>query len=251
MKQFYITFLMILSFGAAAIASGQAVTVTAPTQFVLVGSTPTLAITASDTTGLGILGYRGEITYNPNVIVVVGGNAGCNVSGTISSSFVAFCSDNFVNATTRRIDFFTSGAVPLTGAGDLIKFNFQVVGAAGTSSPLTFTDFFFNEGGPFDPIDVTVNGLITIVPASAAAASLSGRVVAQDGRPLPRIRVTLIDASGDVSQAISSVFGYYRFDDVQIGQSYLLQASSKSYLFVPKVVTLGDELNEIDIIALP
>ncbi|MBK7803611.1 MAG: hypothetical protein IPJ55_13275 [Chloracidobacterium sp.] len=65
MKQFYITFLMILSFGAAAIASGQAVTVTAPTQFVLVGSTPTLAITASDTTGLGILGYRGEITLQP------------------------------------------------------------------------------------------------------------------------------------------------------------------------------------------
>lgn len=267
MKQFYITFLLIISFGGATIAYCQTsvestnqksgsiaagtVNVTAPTQNVLFGATPSLAITASGTTGLGILGYRGEITYNPNVIVVIGGNGGCNVTGTISSSLAVSCTDNFVNATTRRIDFFAFGTVPISGAGDLIKFNFQVVGSIGSVSPLNFTDFFFNEGGPFDPADVTTNGSVTVplIGPTAAGATISGRVLTQNGVGLKNAVVTITDSQGVVRRSMSSSLGYYQFDDVPTGANYVVNVASKRFQFTPFVVALNDDITNRDIIA--
>lgn len=259
---------MVLAFGVTAFNYGQSasettlgqkeadagtavvLTVTAPTQFVAAVSTVSLALQVSDTTGQGVLGYRGEITYDPAVIQTTGGNAGCNLTETISSGMTPFCSDVIVNATTRKITFFVSGAVPLMGAGDLIKINFQVVGVAGSSSPLVFTDFFFNEGGPTDPSDIAINGLATVsLSPTAAGASVSGSVVSVGGRPVAKVRVSLTDGMDVVRYAITNAFGFYAFEDVPTGSVYVVNARSKGYTFPPRVITLLDDLAGLDLVA--
>jgi hypothetical protein len=48
---------------------------------------------------------------------------------------------------------------------------------------------------------------------------------------------------------VTSPFGYYRFDDVRTGATYIISASAKSYRFTPIVVNVTDELTGLDLTA--
>ncbi|MDQ3490846.1 MAG: hypothetical protein M3449_07260 [Acidobacteriota bacterium] len=56
---------------------------------------------------------------------------------------------------------------------------------------------------------------------------------------------------GSTRTARSSSFGYYRFEDVAAGETYILSVSSKRYSFAPRVVSALDELSDLDFTAEP
>jgi hypothetical protein len=86
---------------------------------------------------------------------------------------------------------------------------------------------------------------------TAAMVSVAGRVVTPDGRAIRGVRVTLDDGTGHPMSMITNAFGYYRFDEVQSGGTYLLNATSRVYTFTPRVVTVNDSLTDVDLTALP
>ena len=90
-----------------------------------------------------------------------------------------------------------------------------------------------------------------VAAPTAATVSVSGRVFAAEGTPLRNARVVLDDGSGHQVLAITNAFGFYHFDEVQSGTSYLMKASARGYTFTPRVVTVNDQLSDIDMIALP
>ncbi len=99
--------------------------------------------------------------------------------------------------------------------------------------------------------DVRVVGRAT---STAADVSLSGRVRAADGRGLARTTVVL--SGGSLTEPIFSLtnpFGYYRFDNVPSGDSYLLSVRSKNYRFETSTifVNVGDEMTGLDFVAEP
>jgi hypothetical protein len=69
--------------------------------------------------------------------------------------------------------------------------------------------------------------------------------------PISGVRVSLASSEGNVLTALTSPFGYYRFDDVEVGRTYLIHASSKRFEFVPRSISIIDELTDLDIVALP
>jgi subtilisin-like proprotein convertase family protein len=83
----------------------------------------------------------------------------------------------------------------------------------------------------------------------AANVPVGGRVLSAEGRPLGNVRVTIDDSTGHPRTTYTNPFGYYRFDDVQAGRTYTLTASAKRYRFNPVIVTVGDEITGLDIIA--
>jgi hypothetical protein len=83
----------------------------------------------------------------------------------------------------------------------------------------------------------------------AANVPVGGRVLSADGRPLGNVRVTMDDSTGHPRITYTSPFGYYRFDDVAVGRTYSLTASAKRYRFNPVIVTVGDEITGLDIVA--
>lgn len=87
-----------------------------------------------------------------------------------------------------------------------------------------------------------------LVP-SAATVSVSGRVFTSYGMSVGRARVIMTDQNGNLRTALTNNFGYYRFDEVEIGQTYVFNVVSKQYQFNPRVVTLDDELADLDFIA--
>lgn len=93
-----------------------------------------------------------------------------------------------------------------------------------------------------------------ILAPTAASASISGRIKTSDGRGISKARLVLANAStGEVSHAVSSSFGYYRFNDLPVGETYILTISSKRFSFKPntRVIALLDELTDEDFEALP
>lgn len=102
--------------------------------------------------------------------------------------------------------------------------------------------YYLSRGGQ-SLVRVTFNG------PTAANVAVSGRVLTADGRGLKNALVTLTDADGTSRTAVTSSFGYYRFDEVAAGQSYVLAVNSKRFTFTPRTLTVTDELTDVDFVA--
>jgi hypothetical protein len=61
----------------------------------------------------------------------------------------------------------------------------------------------------------------------------------------------LTDQTGGQRTAVSSSFGYYRFDGVTVGQTCVIGVTSKRYSFEPRVMPVVDEMTGLDLTALP
>lgn len=91
-------------------------------------------------------------------------------------------------------------------------------------------------------------GFITTVVYAALpqiTASVSGRVVGQDGQGIPKATVTLTDSNGAARSAITGAFGFYTFESVAVGETYTVNALSKRHAFVPQNVFVGGQTEVI------
>jgi hypothetical protein len=89
-----------------------------------------------------------------------------------------------------------------------------------------------------------------LAPSSASAA-ISGRVLTIEGGGIRNAMVVITDQTGNVMTARSSSMGYYRIEGLIVGQTYTVTVNSKRYAFVPRAVTLSDELSDFDLVASP
>ncbi|HKP69427.1 MAG TPA: carboxypeptidase-like regulatory domain-containing protein, partial [Pyrinomonadaceae bacterium] len=85
---------------------------------------------------------------------------------------------------------------------------------------------------------------------TAAGVTVGGRVVAANGMGIRGALVTLWDSTGNSRTATTSSFGYYRFADVEVGQTYIFSVSSKRYTFAnPTIVrSVSDSIADIDFV---
>ena len=88
-------------------------------------------------------------------------------------------------------------------------------------------------------------GSFEALAPTAAAVSVSGRVMNAKGQGI-RATVYLTDAQGIVRSAKTNNFGYFRFETVAVGETYIATVFAKQYQFEPRVVTVTDELAELN-----
>lgn len=81
--------------------------------------------------------------------------------------------------------------------------------------------------------------------------SVVGRALTPTGIPVRNMEIFFIDASGVVRFTRTSALGYFQFDGVPTGQTYVLDASSKKYSVQGREVPLNGAINDLDIIAVP
>jgi poly(hydroxyalkanoate) depolymerase family esterase len=146
---------------------------------------------------------------------------------------------------TRRI-YNDGGGVPLMEFWlvDLMRHSWS-----GGSSAGSYTE----PRGPKASFEMARFFGLTASP-TAAAASISGRVVSVSGRGLPNIVIVL--AGGNLNErryARTNSFGYYHFTDVTTGASYILSVASKRYVFASPTVSLNllGDFEEANFIAAP
>jgi hypothetical protein len=131
----------------------------------------------------------------------------------------------------------------LAGGGgtsnDAINNIFSVAGTAGqpgAGTRMTFPPF--SQIGGFWTRD--------ILAPTAASVSITGRVFAEKDRGLVNAVVLLTDASGNSRTARTSAFGYYFFDDIQAGQTFIVTVSSKRFRFGPQIITVIDAVTDLN-----
>ncbi len=224
-------------------APEQVITVTAPLPKTTSPTADfTVDLSASDTTGEGVFGYEFNLLYDQTKIVPQ--ITPCEGAGTISSGRSIVCNPNTPGL--LRVVVFSTTGVPISGAGTLLKLNFNAVGNAGDTSPLTFQNFMFNEGLPQD---VTVDGAVQILGPTAASASISGRLTTSFGRGVGNSRVTLTNSRGESRTTLATSLGFYRFNNVESGETYYISVASKRYQFTPQAVSVASDLSEVNLIA--
>jgi len=113
-----------------------------------------------------------------------------------------------------------------------------------------------DQRGSFRPVD---NPSITNAPGgngsdigafevqapTAASVTIGGRV-SSGKRGLASATVYLTDQNGSTRTARTNPFGYYRFEDIEVGQTLIVNVFHKRYQFTPQVVTLYEAVENLD-----
>ena len=85
---------------------------------------------------------------------------------------------------------------------------------------------------------------------TAAPVTITGRVLASNGRGLSKVRVSIMNQTGEVRHTVTNSFGYYRFEGVPAGETYVISAKYKRYAVNPQVLLVDRDLNNINLLAV-
>jgi hypothetical protein len=88
---------------------------------------------------------------------------------------------------------------------------------------------------------------------TAAGVTVSGRVSTASGQGISGVRLALLGSDGQTRNATSSSFGYYQFENVMSGETYILTVTSKRYVFSEPTIVLHvlDSLDAVNFVAEP
>lgn len=143
---------------------------------------------------------------------------------------------------------FTVTQFAIDGGGGLNSSGeaFQVSGTIGQKAPGQAFDggLFDLRGGFWNP---------QFVP-TAAAVSVSGRVVSADGRGIVNAVVTITSLAGNETLSMrTGSFGHYRIGNLRAGETYLLSVRFERFAFAAdsRLITPSEDLSGEDFVALP
>lgn len=89
---------------------------------------------------------------------------------------------------------------------------------------------------------------IAITP-TAAGANLSGRVLRAGGSGIPKATVSVRNSNTNEQTVVrTNPFGYYNFENLSTGATYIVKVESKNYTFANpnQVITLQDNVADVD-----
>ena len=228
------------------------------------------------TSSLSVGSHTITASYSPNAACSAGFNSS---TGTLTSN------PQTVNQASTTISLTSNQANPV-GVGVPVTFTATVSPVAPGAGTRTGTVSFFRNGSPVcSNVAINVSGQATctitftiagnynitasysgdanftasttptfvqqVVGPTAANASISGRVLDATGNAVYGARLSMQNQEGVVVWAISNPFGYFRFENVQSGQSYVITAAHKRFAFAPRPVTVNEDVVGFDIIAEP
>jgi hypothetical protein len=207
------------------------------------GSTIEVPLSISNLNGAGVDAYQFDIEYDPAVVEPA--QVAADLTGTISSSLAVA----FNVPTPGLLKVVVYGAIPATGDGTYINLRFNTIGAAGSSSPLSISEFIINSGT--EAVSVT-NGQVTVSGASGNSSTLTGRLLSATGRPVPSGSVTLVASNRDATQTVvADTKGRFQFQSLTVGETYTVTVRSKGYRFTPATVSVTAGATAMDLIAEP
>ncbi len=192
-------------------------------------------------------GYTFSIAFDSTILtnpqVAIGNGGGDVVFNTNNPGQIGF-----------SVTSFSGGTIAEGNNIALVNVTFTVAaGAAAGTTPITFTDTPARRKAsgvdPNTPITqpTYTGGTITISGATAAGATISGRILTSGGRGVAGAQVIVTDRAGAVvATGRTNGFGYYTVAEIAAGESYIVRVASKQYQFAARVITIVQDIDGID-----
>lgn len=88
---------------------------------------------------------------------------------------------------------------------------------------------------------------------TAANVVIGGRVATVQGRGIVNVVVVLMAQNGSVRTTATSTLGYYKFNDVPAGESYIVSVMTKRYEFPEssRMIQATDDVTDCNFVAVP
>jgi hypothetical protein len=89
---------------------------------------------------------------------------------------------------------------------------------------------------------------IAITTPTAANVSVGGRITDASGNAISRVRVSITNSGGITRTSVTNTFGFYDFEAVPVGETYIISVANKHYQFSPptQIIVVNDTLGNID-----
>lgn len=190
---------------------------------------------------------------NPSPLIIT--SSGYNfIEDSNGATIVAMTGDQIGAGDPRLLPLAANGGLTRTHA---------LQTTAGTLSPAIDagdSSLTHDQRGLSRPVDFTPNSPFAVqravntdigafeaqITPTAASVGIGGRFVSSSGRGIAGVRVTLAEADGTSRTVLTNSFGYYRFVNVAIGQIVTIHGKAKSHQFVPRIVSVTEDTNDIN-----
>ncbi len=166
-------------------------------------------------TGCGTATYAVEILNTSNVL--------------LQTLFIVNAATN-TNINTGYVNH----SVNLTAyAGQTIRIRFRATVTVSLQGP-----------GQMEVDAVSVNTM----PILAAEVPIGGRITTANGNGIRNVAVSLTEANGTIRTVRTNAFGYYKFEQIEVGQNVTLTVNAKRYTFTnpTRIISVTEELGEVD-----
>lgn len=209
---------------------------------------------------------NGVYTMTQDITIPVGSTASMSWRDRLQFNLTGFCSTaaacgsgsyfveilNTSNVTLQTLYSVTAPPLANTDTGWHVHVA-SLSSYAGQTIRLRFRDFAtVTLAGPGQ---LEIDGVSVQSPAlpTAASVSISGRVTDSTGQGIKATTVTISDQAGTTMSTTTNAFGYYRFDGIPVGETYVIALISKRYVFAnsPLALNLDDETTGLDFVADP
>lgn len=170
------------------------------------------------------------LSFAANTITTVTSAPFAAINLTTTTSWVGMTFDNNLGATgatATQLDNFGHGSFTPIDRGSSNDSAFRTT-AAGD---------FFNVSNPpgasFNTPTVvdTYGWELIAAPSTAAEVNISGRVMNIKGNGIVKTTVSLTDSNGALRTTITNALGYYSFENVPVGSTYIFSVENRGYIF--------------------
>ncbi|QYO65850.1 carboxypeptidase-like regulatory domain-containing protein [Leptolyngbya sp. 7M] len=83
---------------------------------------------------------------------------------------------------------------------------------------------------------------------TSASISIIGRVVSELDQPVNRASVRITNLRGVSRSAITNTFGYFMFEEIPVGESYVVEYSARGFLSGSQVIVPMEDISDLKII---
>jgi uncharacterized delta-60 repeat protein len=146
---------------------------------------------------------------------------------------------------------FTPNSLNLFGSGGIVTTDISPPSSDFATSMALQPDGKIVLGGHSDGYFCVARYQNSLAP-TAATATINGRITTANGRSIRNVSLSLTDTTtGENRSTITNPFGYYHFQDLEVGRSYVLSVKSKRFTFAnpSRLITLDEDLTGEDFTA--
>ncbi|MET0753957.1 MAG: cohesin domain-containing protein [Pyrinomonadaceae bacterium] len=214
--------------------------VNAPKMSVGSGSSIIIPLELRNLNRKDVVAYQFEMGFNQKVIQPAANP--CDVLGTVSKDLIVTCSAE----TPGVLKVVVFGINPVATDGILLNLRFTAIGSAGYVTPLSFKGLMLNEG---EPMSRAQDGEIRISDNPNDSDSISGQLLSANGTGIAGAKVQLTASSGEIRVVYADGFGYYNFDKVTIGETYVISVISNRHTFNAQTISAAKGATQMNLIA--